>query len=137
MTGASAEPSGNIRKLLRSLAFAGRPAFQKFLQEMTGVGALDLDDVFRCAGCHHFAAARAAFRADVDDPVGRLDDFEVVFDHHDGIALVHQRLQHFQQLVDVMEVKAGRWFVENVKRAARRAFRQFLGELDALRLAAG
>ncbi len=46
-----------------------------------------------------------------------------------------QLVQHFQQLGDVMEVQAGGRFVEDVQGAAGRALRQFLGELDALRLA--
>jgi hypothetical protein len=44
------------------------------------------------------AAAVAAFGAEVDDPVGGLDDVEIVLDHHDRVALVDQFMQHFQQL---------------------------------------
>ena len=42
----------------------------------------------RGAGHHQSAAAGAAFGAHVDDPVGRLDDIEVVLDDDDGVALV-------------------------------------------------
>lgn len=52
------------------------------------------------------------------------------------LPLVDQFVQHFEQLGDVVEMQAGCRFVENVERASRRAFRQFLGKLDALRLAA-
>ena len=50
---------------------------------------------------------------------------------------VDQLLQHFQQLLHVVEVQAGGGFVEDVEGAAGGAFGEFLGELDALRLAAG
>jgi hypothetical protein len=45
-------------------------------------------------------------------------------------------VQHFQQLAHILEVQAGGRLVEDVERAAGGAARQFLGELDALRLAA-
>src|SRR5262249_44249187 len=38
---------------------------------------------------------------------------------------------------DVVEVQAGRWFVENVQRATGLALGKFARELDALRFAAG
>ena len=36
------------------------------------------------------AAAAAALGAEVDDPVGGLDDVEVVLDHQHGVALVDE-----------------------------------------------
>ena len=81
----------------------------------------DLDDVLRAALRDDLAAAVAAFRADVDDPVGGLDDLEVVLDHHHGVALVDELVQHLQQLGHVVEMQAGGGLVEDVERAARRA----------------
>src|SRR3546814_18989689 len=66
----------------------------------------DLDDL---------AALDSAFGAKVDDPVGGLADVEVMLDHHHGIALFHQRVEHLQQLADVFEVEAGGGFVEYVE----------------------
>ena len=43
------------------------------------------------------AAAFAALRAEIDDPVGRLDDIEMMLDHQDGVALVHQLVQYIEQ----------------------------------------
>ena len=68
--------------------------------------------------------------------VGGFDDVEVVFDDDDGVAGVDEFLQDLEQFVNVGEVEAGRWFVEDVDGLARRAFAQFFGELDALGLAA-
>jgi hypothetical protein len=88
------------------------------------------------AGGDDLAAAVAAFGAEIDDPVGGLDDVEIVLDHHHGVALLDQLVQHFQQLGDIVEMQAGGRFVEDVERAAGGALGQLLGELDALRLAA-
>src|SRR3546814_43206 len=87
----------------------------------------DLDDL---------AALDSAFGAKVDDPVGGLDDVEVMLDHHHGIALFHQRVEHLQQLADVFEVEAGGGFVQYVERVAGGAAAEFLGKLHPLRLAA-
>src|SRR5690606_22748673 len=82
------------------------------------------------------ATACPAFRAQVDDPVGGLDHVQVVFDHQDGAARVHQPAQHAQQHLDVVEVQAGGGLVQYVQGAFRAAPGQLLRQLDALRLAA-
>jgi hypothetical protein len=82
------------------------------------------------------AAAGAAFGAEVDDPVGLLDDVEVVLDRDDGVAAVDEAVQDVDQLLDVGEVEAGGRLVEDVERAAAGLLAELVGELDALRLAA-
>ena len=82
-------------------------------------------------------AAVAALGAHVDDPVGGLDDIEVVLDDDDRVALVDQAGQHRDQLADVLEVQTGGRLVQDVDRAAGGALLQLAGELHALRLAAG
>jgi hypothetical protein len=62
----------------------------------------------------------AALGAEVDDPVGRLDDVEVVLDDDDRVAGVDELLQHVEQPADVREVQAGRRLVEDVDRLAGR-----------------
>ena len=62
------------------------------------------------------AAAIAAFRAEIDDPVGGLDHVQVVLDHHHGVAMIAQPVQHRQQHLDVMVVQASRRLVEDVQR---------------------
>ena len=83
------------------------------------------------------AAAVAALRPEVDDPVGGLDDVEVVLDDEDRVAAVDQPMEDLEQLLDVGEVEAGRRLVEDVQRPAGRPPRELGRELDALRLAAG
>ena len=82
------------------------------------------------------AAPGAALGPEVDDPVGGLDDVEVVLDDDDRVAGVDEPVEHLEELLDVGEVEAGRRLVEEVERLARRAPRQLGRQLDALRLAA-
>ena len=82
------------------------------------------------------AALLAALGAHVDDPVGGLDDVEVVLDDDDRVALVDEAVQDVEQALDVGEVQAGRRLVEDVERAPGGDLRQLGRELDALRLAA-
>lgn len=85
-----------------------------------------LHHILRHARRDNLAPAYAAFRPQVDDPVRRLDHLEVMLDHHDRIPLFHQRVEHFEQLPHVLEMQAGRRFVEDVERAAGRAAAEFL-----------
>src|SRR6478609_4613779 len=50
------------------------------------------------------AAAIAALRAKVENPVGGFDDLQIVFDHDYGVALIDQRMQHLEQLSHVLEM---------------------------------
>lgn len=83
--------------------------------------------LLRRALCDHRAAAGTAFGAHVDDPVGRLDDVEVVLDHHDRVAGVAQLVQHGQQQRDVGEVQAG-WSARRGCTACGRFYFYFLIE---------
>ena len=79
-----------------------------------GVGG----DLFRGAGGDDLAAAGAAFGAHVDDPVGGLDDVEVVLDDEEGAAAVDELAEGGEELGDVVEVEAGGGLVEDVEGAA-------------------
>ena len=81
----------------------------------------------------------AAFGAEVDQPVGGLDDVHVVLDDEHRVALLDQRVQGREQLVDVVEVQAGAGLVEDEQDLVllqRGAFGQEGGQLHALGLAA-
>ena len=93
-------------------------------------------DFFRRAAGGDLAAGFAPFGPQVDDPVGRLDDVQVVLDHQHRVAQVDQPVEHGQQLADVVEVQAGRRLVEDVERVAGVDAGQFRGQLDPLGFAA-
>jgi hypothetical protein len=43
-------------------------------------------DALGCPLGDDLAAARSSLRSEVDDPIGGLDDVQVVLDHDDGVA---------------------------------------------------
>ena len=95
--------------------FAGAPGYsEKRRQISTRMRTRHLGNRFRWAFAHDTSARPSPSRAEVDDPVRRLYDLEIVFDHDDGITLLHEPVEHFQQDPDVLEVEAGRRLVENV-----------------------
>ena len=79
----------------------------------------------------------AAFRPQIDDPVGRLDDVEIVLDHQNRSPAVDQLAERRQQFLNVVEMQAGRGFVEDVQDALVCLRGEMRGKLQALRLAAG
>ena len=106
--------------------------FQVLASEAAG----DLRHLFGGAGGDHPAARAASLGAEVDDIVGAFDQVEVVLDDNDGVAGIHQLLQHLDQPVDVSDVQPGGGLVQDIDRLAGRAAGQLVGQLDPLRLAA-
>ena len=76
------------------------------------VRRLHARDLLRGAGRHHVAAARAAFRAEIDGPIGRFDHIQVVLDDDEASAVRDQPLERGQQLRNVVEVQPGGRLVE-------------------------
>jgi hypothetical protein len=56
--------------------------------------------------------------AEVDDPVCRLDDFEIVFVDDDLVASRDRRVQRFRQLLDIVEMQPRRRLAQDVERTA-------------------
>src|SRR5699024_11547547 len=106
-------------------------------QEPSGVAARVRGDGLRGALRDDGATAPTALGAQVDDPVGALDDIEVVLDHQHRVALVDQPLEHPEQLADVLEVQPGGRLVQHVDGPTGGALLQLGSELDALCLTAG
>ena len=71
----------SVAGFLHDLARRGASAPGDF-----GWGAFD-DDV---------AAAIAAFRSEIDDPVGVLDDIEIMLNHEHGIAAFDKAIEHVE-----------------------------------------
>ena len=60
-----------------------------------------------------------------------------MFDHNDGVAFVHQSLEHEQQFAHILEMQAGGRLIENVHGFAGGTALQLSGELHALGFASG
>ena len=105
-------------------------------QRAAGVRRFRGGNLGRRARGHDLAAAGAAFGPQVDDPIGRLDDVQIVLDDQHGVAGIDKVVQHLQQQLDIGKVQAGGRLVEQVQRLAGAFFHQLAGQLDALSLAA-
>jgi len=84
---------------------------------------------------HDPATLVAALRSQIDDPIGVADDVEVVLDDDDGVPQIGEAVQNAQQLLDIIEVEASGWLVQQVQSPARLPFAQLARQLDALRFA--
>ena len=116
-------PTNRLRR------FCGRghgPPRQQLFQIPPGVALLHLGHVLGRAFGDDAAAAVAAFGAEVQDPVGGLDHFQIVLDDDDGVACIRQFVQHLQQFRDVVEMQARGRFIQNVERASGGAARSTL-----------
>ncbi len=83
------------------------------------------------------APAGAAVGSQVDDPVGRLDDVEVVLDHDDRVSLCRKAVEDLQQLANVVKMQTGGRLIEDVERLTGPLLDQLASQLDSLRFAAG
>ncbi len=85
-----------------------------------------------CSLCHDRATLGAPLGTEIDDPVGGLDDIEVVLDDQDTVSLVHQPMQHVEQHPHVLEVQPGRGLVKDIEGPSGIALGELGGELDPL-----
>ena len=113
-----------------------RLAAEDPVEVLAGRRVADAGDLLRRPLGDDPPAPEPAGRPEVDDPVGGLDDVEVVLDDEDGVALVDEPVEDLEELLDVGEVEPGRRLVEEVEGPAGRPPAQLGRELDPLRLAA-
>jgi hypothetical protein len=70
-------------------------------QELTRIRAFDLHHLFWRSFGNQLAASVAALRSQIDQPIGNLDDIQVVLDDQDRVPRIDKPLQNFDQLVDI------------------------------------
>ncbi len=110
---------------------------KKLPQHFSRIRSVALRNFFRRAAGDDPAAGFAAFGSEIDDPIGGLDDFQIMFDHQHGIAGIDEIMQHLEQQFDIGEMQPGGRLIEQIERAAGAFFDQLAGEFHALGLAAG
>ena len=105
------------------------------------MGAFHHRHFLRRARGDHLPAFLAAFRTEIDDPVGAFHHLQIVLDHDDRIARLDQALKQPNEKRDIVEMQPGGRLVEDEKIALRVSLRAALGqmpdELEPLRFAAG
>jgi len=105
-------------------------------ESLAGVRGVILRDLLRRARGDDISARIAAFRPEIDQVVGGLDDVEVVFDDDQRVTGFDQLLEGGQQLRDVVEMESCRRLVENVEQPLAAERGEVRGNLDALRFSA-
>src|SRR4029077_8910957 len=103
---------------------------------LAGVGFFGAGDELWRALSDETAAAFAAFRAEIDDPIRLFDDVEVMLDDKHSVAEIGETLQNVEKFSHVIEMQSRCRLVENVERAAGLPFGKLASELDALGFAA-
>ena len=81
---------------------------------------------------HQMTATLAGAGANVNDVVGAANGFFVVFNHHQGVALVAQGAQGVQQDVVVTRVQTNGGFVQHITNSLQMTA-QLRGQANALR----
>ena len=74
---------------------------EDFAQVLAGMAFGNGGNLFGGAGGDDSAAAISAFGTHVDQPVGSLDDVEVVLDHQDRVAGGDQAIEDGDQLLAI------------------------------------
>src|SRR5262249_13522092 len=78
----------------------------------------------------------AAFGPKIDDVIGTFNDFHIVLDDDDRMALLDQLIERPKQSLDVMKVQPGGGLVEDEQCAGLARFRHMGGEFQTLQLTA-
>ena len=73
-------------------------------QRLPGVALGVTTKILGGGGRHDLTSFVAAFRTEVNDPVGGGNHVKIVFDHQYGLAVEYQTAEDFEQLADVVEV---------------------------------
>jgi hypothetical protein len=77
-------------------------------------------DGFRRASDHQLPATLATLGAEVNDPIGRSDDVQVVFDDCHRMPCFHEFAKGSEQSSHIIEMQASRRLVKEIQSASRR-----------------
>ena len=93
--------------------------------------------VIRCAFGNHVAAIAAAFRTEIHDPIGSLDDLLVVLHNNDCASSIDHAVQQVAKVfyIDRMQPRCG--FINQIKIMLALMRDQLLRQLQSLAFAAG
>src|SRR5678815_3252114 len=86
---------------------------------------------------HNLATLNTAVRPEINNPVGGLNDVQMVLDNNYRVAKVCQSIEDIEQLFHIIEMQTGRRFIKDIQSLAGGTFAELLGKLDTLSLSAG
>ena len=88
--------------------------------------------IFGGANRDEFSTTRASFRTEIDNPIGRLDDIQIVLHHQDGVSRFNETMQHLQEQLYVSKMQARGWLIQEVQRLPGTFLHEFLGQFNPL-----
>src|SRR5579862_1054456 len=107
-----------------------------FLQVTSSVRISSCRNLLGSSLRHDLTSAFAAFRTQVNHPIGAANHVQIVFDDQNARAVFDQPLKGREQLRNIVKVQSGGGLVEDKQRALASGLRQMRRQLHALRLAA-
>ena len=96
-----------------------------------------VSNLFGSSHGHDLPTSSAPFGPQIDQPIRGLDHVQIMFDHDDRVAPIHQSIQDIQQPANVVKVQSGGRFVQQIKCLTGIDAGQLSGQFDPLRFAAG
>ena len=84
------------------------------MKPLAGVGCFYLCEIRGSALGNHAAAFVSSIRAQINNPVRIFQHIQIMLNHQDCIAFVHECGKNFEKLLDVVKMKSGRGFVQYV-----------------------
>src|SRR5579863_7237115 len=87
-----------------SIRTSSRPPASGFSQIKAGVRSFYFGNLLRCALGNNASASAAAFRTQVDHPIGMANHFHIVFDDQNIAATTQQPFKRIEKLGDVIEM---------------------------------
>ena len=85
------------------------------MQEAPGMTFPVLRQLLRCAFGHDASSSFAPLGPEIDNPIGALDDIQIVFDHHQSIPRRSQLVEDLEKLCYVMKMKPGGRLIQQVE----------------------
>jgi hypothetical protein len=84
-------------------------------QIVPSIRVLHLRNFFRCAAPHNLAAFIAALRAQINDIVRTFQDIQVMLNHHQGVAAIHQLIEALKQRGNIVKMQAGCRLIKEIE----------------------
>lgn len=115
-SGWGGSPVASWRARCGSWGLSGCGGSEEWGEKLAGEACRMGRDGFGGAGDEELATAGTGFGAEVEDPIGGFDDFEVVFDDEERVTGVDETLKDLNQDANIVEVKTCGGFVEDQER---------------------
>src|SRR5690606_36004952 len=109
--------------------------FKLGLQKLSGVALCVAGHFLGRTHRNDSTSASPAFRTEINNVVGCLDDVHIVLNNQNGITLIHQFLKHVKQMGYILKVKTRGRLVKDVKGLSGIAFRKLSRQFYTLCLA--